>query len=116
MWFGSQRSLRGPPRALFGVLRHVAPQFADFAQHDAQEFLTLALDKIHEDLNRVQRKPYVEMPVRALKEGPPSPSAPPPPRSRPCPAAAPGGGRPHRLCCRGGGVGQTPLSQPERHR
>lgn len=30
------------------------------AQHDAQEFLAYLLDKLHEDLNRVLKKPYVQ--------------------------------------------------------
>lgn len=35
-----------------------APQFANFAQHDAHEFLSFLLDGLHEDLNRVRSKPY----------------------------------------------------------
>ena len=38
-----------------------APQFAGFQQHDAQELLAFLLDGLHEDLNRVQVKPYVEL-------------------------------------------------------
>lgn len=33
--------------------------FSGFAQHDSQEFLNFLLDNLHEDLNRVQVKPYV---------------------------------------------------------
>jgi ubiquitin C-terminal hydrolase len=29
-------------------------------QHDSQEFLNFLLDSLHEDLNRVFKKPYVE--------------------------------------------------------
>lgn len=35
-------------------------QFAGYAQHDAQEFMAFLLDGLHEDVNRVRRKPYVE--------------------------------------------------------
>uniref|UniRef100_A0A1I7WXG7 ubiquitinyl hydrolase 1 n=1 Tax=Heterorhabditis bacteriophora TaxID=37862 RepID=A0A1I7WXG7_HETBA len=34
-----------------------ASQFANFAQHDAHEFLSFLLDGLHEDLNRVKIKP-----------------------------------------------------------
>jgi ubiquitin carboxyl-terminal hydrolase 4/11/15 len=34
--------------------------FAGYNQHDSQEFLNFLLDAIHEDLNRVFKKPYVE--------------------------------------------------------
>ena len=34
--------------------------FAGTIQHDAHEFLEILLDKMHEDLNRVEKKPYTE--------------------------------------------------------
>ena len=37
-----------------------ASQFTGFAQHDAQEFLAFLLDGLHEDLNRIKKKPYTE--------------------------------------------------------
>lgn len=41
-------------------IRRFAPQFEGDEQHDAQEFLAVLLDKIHEDLNRVKGdKPYM---------------------------------------------------------
>lgn len=36
-------------------------QFNDFEQHDCQELLSFLLDGLHEDLNRVHLKPYVEL-------------------------------------------------------
>jgi len=39
-----------------------APQFSGYKQHDSQELLMFLLDGIHEDLNRVKQKPYVENP------------------------------------------------------
>ena len=35
--------------------------FAGYSQHDTQELLLFLLDALHEDLNRVVRKPYVEI-------------------------------------------------------
>jgi ubiquitin carboxyl-terminal hydrolase 4/11 len=39
-----------------------APAFSGYAQHDTQELLAFLLDGLHEDLNRVLKKPYVEKP------------------------------------------------------
>lgn len=36
-------------------------RFTDLQQHDSQEFLAFLLDGLHEDLNRVNHKPYVEL-------------------------------------------------------
>ena len=38
-----------------------APQFAGGGQHDSQELLDWLLDMLHEDLNRVTEKPYIEV-------------------------------------------------------
>lgn len=38
-----------------------APQFRGDHQHDAQELLAFLLDGLHEDLNRIKDKPYVEV-------------------------------------------------------
>ncbi|KDR08685.1 Ubiquitin carboxyl-terminal hydrolase 4, partial [Zootermopsis nevadensis] len=38
-----------------------APQFSGYQQHDAQELLTFLLDGLHEDLNRIKKKPYIEL-------------------------------------------------------
>ncbi|KAB2065688.1 hypothetical protein ES319_A09G106200v1 [Gossypium barbadense] len=49
------------PRAFKSKLARFAPQFSGFNQHDSQELLAFLLDGLHEDLNRVKSKPYVEM-------------------------------------------------------
>ncbi|KAK3002883.1 hypothetical protein RJ639_019247 [Escallonia herrerae] len=49
-----------PPRTFKLTLAHFAPQFSGFNQHDSQELLAFLLDGLHEDLNRVKCKPYVE--------------------------------------------------------
>ena len=41
--------------------REVCPRFNGFQQHDSQELLAFLLDGLHEDLNRVHDKPYVEL-------------------------------------------------------
>ncbi|CAN4099044.1 unnamed protein product [Withania somnifera] len=48
------------PRIFKLKLAHFAPQFSGFNQHDSQEVLAFLLDGLHEDLNRVKNKPYVE--------------------------------------------------------
>ena len=47
------------PRALKEVISDFAPQFEGYRQHDSQEFLSFLLDGLHEDLNRVKKKPQV---------------------------------------------------------
>lgn len=49
------------PRAFKGKLARFAPQFSGYNQHDSQELLAFLLDGMHEDLNRVKQKPYIEM-------------------------------------------------------
>ncbi|CAN6466306.1 unnamed protein product [Victoria cruziana] len=50
-----------PPRTFKSKLARFAPQFSGYNQHDSQELLAFLLDGLHEDLNRVKRKPYIEM-------------------------------------------------------
>ncbi|XP_050371487.1 ubiquitin carboxyl-terminal hydrolase 8 [Argentina anserina] len=49
------------PRTFKSKLARFAPQFNGFNQHDSQELLAFLLDGLHEDLNRVKCKPYVEV-------------------------------------------------------
>ncbi|XP_077234151.1 ubiquitin carboxyl-terminal hydrolase 9-like [Tasmannia lanceolata] len=48
------------PRAFKAKLARFAPQFSGYNQHDSQELLAFLLDGLHEDLNRVKDKPYIE--------------------------------------------------------
>ncbi|XP_038901086.1 ubiquitin carboxyl-terminal hydrolase 8 isoform X1 [Benincasa hispida] len=48
------------PRTFKSKLARFAPQFSGCNQHDSQELLAFLLDGLHEDLNRVKKKPYVE--------------------------------------------------------
>jgi len=49
------------PRNFKMVVGRFAPQFSGYQQQDSQELLTFLLDGLHEDLNRIKKKPYVEM-------------------------------------------------------
>lgn len=40
---------------------HFASQFLGYQQHDSQELLSFLLDGLHEDLNRVKNKEYIEL-------------------------------------------------------
>lgn len=43
------------------MIAKYAPRFNGFQQQDSQELLAFLLDGLHEDLNRVHDKPYVEL-------------------------------------------------------
>ncbi|XP_022156560.1 ubiquitin carboxyl-terminal hydrolase 9-like isoform X2 [Momordica charantia] len=58
LWSSGQTTIA--PRAFKGKLARFAPQFSGYNQHDSQELLAFLLDGLHEDLNRVKRKPYFE--------------------------------------------------------
>ena len=57
-WLGSKSIVE--PVSFKKQLGTFAPQFSGYAQHDAQELLAKLLDGIHEDLNRVKERPYIE--------------------------------------------------------
>merc|ERR1711936_537124 len=59
MWSGKYTYV--VPRSFKMALGRFAPQFSGYQQQDSQELLTFLLDGLHEDLNRVRQKPYVEM-------------------------------------------------------
>jgi len=48
------------PTALKRSIGTHAPQFSGYQQQDSQELMNYVLDGLHEDLNRVRQKPYVE--------------------------------------------------------
>ena len=58
MWSGQHHSFA--PRAFKFQVGRFAPQFSGYQQHDSQELLTFLLDGLHEDLNRIIKKPYIE--------------------------------------------------------
>ncbi|KAJ2843574.1 ubiquitin carboxyl-terminal hydrolase, partial [Coemansia erecta] len=50
------------PRGFKQTIAQWAPQFRGYNQQDAPEFLAFLLDGLHEDLNRITQKPYIEVP------------------------------------------------------
>lgn len=50
------------PREFKNTLGRYQPMFSGYGQQDSQEFLSFLVDAIHEDLNRIDKKPYVENP------------------------------------------------------
>lgn len=51
------------PAGLKSAIAKFAPQFNGYSQQDSQEVLSFLLDGLHEDLNRVLKKPYLTLPV-----------------------------------------------------
>ncbi len=49
------------PRNFKTAVGRFAPQFSGYQQQDSQELLTFLLDGLHEDLNRIKKKPYLEL-------------------------------------------------------
>ncbi|KAB1253314.1 Ubiquitin carboxyl-terminal hydrolase 11 [Camelus dromedarius] len=58
-WSGHHRSI--VPHVFKTKVGHFASQFLGYQQHDSQELLSFLLDGLHEDLNRVKKKEYVEL-------------------------------------------------------
>ncbi|XP_078494568.1 ubiquitin carboxyl-terminal hydrolase 15 [Ciona intestinalis] len=59
IWSGEQSSFA--PREFKMEVGRFAPRFSGYQQHDSQELLSFLVDGLHEDLNRISKKPYVEM-------------------------------------------------------
>eukprot|EP00871_Galdieria_phlegrea_P005085 jgi/Galph1/5578/GphlegSOOS_G4277.1 len=59
LWNGKESSF-APRQLKFRIALH-APQFTGYQQQDSQELMAFLLDGLHEDLNRIKQKPYVEV-------------------------------------------------------
>eukprot|EP01022_Parablepharisma_sp_SALTPOND_P021640 TRINITY_DN430_c0_g1_i2.p1 TRINITY_DN430_c0_g1~~TRINITY_DN430_c0_g1_i2.p1 ORF type:complete len:954 (-),score=101.40 TRINITY_DN430_c0_g1_i2:5438-8299(-) len=58
MWKGGSRVMTA-----YNLKKRIAiksEQFSGYAQHDSQELIVYVLDGLHEDLNRIKKKPYIE--------------------------------------------------------
>lgn len=62
IWTPTTSNTSYSPREFKQALQRFAPQFSGYQQHDSQELVAFLLDGLHEDLNRVLKKPYVEKP------------------------------------------------------
>ncbi|EDQ86580.1 uncharacterized protein MONBRDRAFT_10860 [Monosiga brevicollis MX1] len=58
LWSATQADVS--PWHLKDTISKFAPQFSGYQQHDSQELTAFLLDGLHEDLNRIQKKPFVE--------------------------------------------------------
>ena len=58
MWSGQYVSCC--PTEFKSTIGEFQPQFAGYQQQDSQEFMQFLLDGLHEDCNRILKKPYVE--------------------------------------------------------
>ncbi|XP_064417656.1 ubiquitin carboxyl-terminal hydrolase 15 isoform X3 [Latimeria chalumnae] len=59
MWSGRYSYVT--PRAFKTQVGRFAPQFSGYQQQDSQELLAFLLDGLHEDLNRIRKKPYIQL-------------------------------------------------------
>ncbi|GJQ08994.1 hypothetical protein GpartN1_g785.t1 [Galdieria partita] len=59
IWSGNESSF-APRQLKFQIALH-APQFTGYQQQDSQELMAFLLDGLHEDLNRIRNKPYIEV-------------------------------------------------------
>lgn len=50
------------PKNFKQTLGKYGPNFSGYGQQDSQEFMSFLIDGLHEDLNRIQKKPYIENP------------------------------------------------------
>ncbi|GAM24578.1 hypothetical protein SAMD00019534_077530 [Acytostelium subglobosum LB1] len=57
MWSGSSCIA---PKNLKWIIGRYAPQFSGYSQQDSHELISFLLDGLHEDMNRVLKKPYIE--------------------------------------------------------
>ena len=59
LWHGKESHIN-PMKFKRAATALAQGRFSGFRQHDSQEFLAFFLDGLHEDLNRVRQKPYIE--------------------------------------------------------
>lgn len=62
MWNKSTNYSYVNPSQFKKVFCNHSPMYMGYQQHDSAEFLAQLLDYMHEDVNRVKEKKYVEMP------------------------------------------------------
>ncbi|KAI7894646.1 uncharacterized protein EV154DRAFT_599977 [Mucor mucedo] len=60
LWSGTSTTVY--PREFKNTIGRFNSSFTGYQQHDTQELLASLLDGLHEDLNRIIKKPYIELP------------------------------------------------------
>lgn len=60
LWSGTSNYVA--PRDFKYTIGRFNSSFSGYQQHDTQELLAFLLDGLHEDLNRIIKKPYIELP------------------------------------------------------
>ncbi|KAL9545381.1 hypothetical protein MBANPS3_007173 [Mucor bainieri] len=60
--YSTRRSGSISPENFKSTFERFSPHFIGYLQQDSQELLAFLLDGLHEDLNRVLEKPYIEIP------------------------------------------------------
>ena len=58
LWSGQYKHIA--PREFKSTIGRFAQQFSGTSQQDSQEFLAFLMDGLHEDLNRVEKREYIE--------------------------------------------------------
>ena len=59
LWLGNEDSIN--PSYFKQIFAHFVKKFSGYHQQDSNEFLIFLLDRLHEDLNSITKKPYVEI-------------------------------------------------------
>uniref|UniRef100_A0A3Q3JHD5 Ubiquitin carboxyl-terminal hydrolase n=1 Tax=Monopterus albus TaxID=43700 RepID=A0A3Q3JHD5_MONAL len=59
LWLGKYSYVT--PRPFKTQVGRFAPQFSGYQQQDSHELLAFLLDGLHEDLNRIRKKPYIQL-------------------------------------------------------
>lgn len=62
LWTATPQSTAVAPREFKSIVGRFNSLFLGYGQQDSQELLTFLLDALHEDLNRVLKKPFDEIP------------------------------------------------------
>ncbi|KAJ6255645.1 ubiquitin carboxyl-terminal hydrolase 10-related [Anaeramoeba flamelloides] len=65
-WDGKYSELS--PKNFKYILGQFASQFVGYNQQDSQELIAFVLDGLHEDLNRIIKKPYIQAPIKDENE------------------------------------------------
>ena len=66
LWKGDENAIN--PSYFKNIFAQFVKKFSGYAQQDSNEFLIYLLDKIHEDLNSVSKKPYIEIEEKGKDE------------------------------------------------